>query len=350
MAENQDQRPGESVSSIDKIADLILGNDGQSDDVNQQDTRNDESQTDVSAVGNEDVIDQAQDDVQDEQGDSDITWSKALGVSDDDIALDEEGNFVGVKVVVNGKDELVPLTELKNGYQFSKANTQKAQAIAEERKQLEEVKAVVTGEYTKKLTNVAKLSELLAAKFLEDYNSIDWNRLRLEQPGEYAALQRDYDLKRSELQTVFTAIESEQTNVAQQQSGEVKQKINAHLAAQAELVINNNPDWRDVNKFKTAMSDIAKFVGDAYGFTPNEFSSVYDARLIELIKDAKAYRDGKTNIESKTKTKVPIFQKSSGQAKKTSRLDQLVKTAKNAKGSARRVAETDAITALLLGQ
>jgi len=268
---------------------------------------------------------------------------------EDDIALDEEGNLVGVKVIVNGKDELIPLVELKNGYQFNKANTQKAQALAEERKQLEEVKAVVTGEYTKKLQNVAKLSELLANKFLEEYNSINWNKLRADMPGEYAALQRDFDAKRLELQTVFTTIEAEQGQIVEQQQVDTQQKINAHLTTQAELVINNNPDWKDIGKFKTAMSDMANFVSESYSFTPEEFSSVYDARLIELIKDAMSYRKGKTNIESKTKAKIPTFQKSVGQVKKTSKLDQLVKTAKNSKGYKKRDAETNAVAALLLG-
>lgn len=347
MADNQDQRPGESVSSIDKIADL-LSSDGQNIDSVEQDTRNDESQPDVSIADDVDVVGQENQEV--EQDAQDVTWASALGVGDDDIELDDDGNFVGVKITVDGKNELVPLTELKNGYQFSKANTQRAQALAEERKQLEEVKATVTGEYTKKLQNALKLNELLASKFLDDYNSIDWNRLRAEMPGEYAALQRDYDAKRSELQAVFTAIETEYAESSKKQAIESQQKFNLHLSKQAELVISNNPDWKDIEKFKSAMSDMTAFIGEAYGFTPDEFSSVYDARLIELVKDAMAYRKGKTNVESKKLQKLPTFQKSTGQTKQRTKLDQLIKTAKNAKGSNRRNAETDAIVALLQGQ
>lgn len=334
--QGQQQESAAPVSELDQIADILVG--GLDEDFVNNDADDDESPLVESNDSEEVEQDQ-------EEQDTDVSWAGALGLSDDDIVLDEEGNFKGVKV----GDEQIGLAELKNGYQFNKANTQRAQQLAEERKQLEQVKEVVTTEYTKKLQNVNKLTEMLAGKFLEEYNSIDWSRLRAERPGEYAALLRDYDSRKAELQNVFSALETENSSVTTSQMQEQQAKFIQHLEVQAKKAIEKNPEWQDVDKFKSAMSEMTSFVSEAYGFTQEEFNSVYDARLLDLIKDAMAYRNGSKIAQQKIVTKVPTFQKSGVQAKKVTKLDALVKKAKTAKGYQKKGAEVDAVAALLLG-
>lgn len=333
---NQGQQQAAPVNELDEIANLLVG--GLDEDSVVDDDNDDESPLETSTDSEE--VDESQD-----EQDSDVTWASALGLGDDDIVLDEDGNLKGVKV----GDDSVSLSELKNGYQFNKANTQRAQQLAEERKQLEQVKQVVTTEYTKKLQNVHKLTEVLTNKFLEDYNSIDWARLRAEKPGEYAALIRDYDAKKLELQNVFSAIDSEQASIGSEQTEAQKAQFIQHLEAQARIAIEKNPEWSDVTKFKSAMSDMTSFISEAYGFTADEFNSVYDARLLELIKDAMAYRKGSQIAKEKLDRTVPKFQKSGVQPKKQSKLNVLVNKAKTAKGYQKKNAEVDAVTALLLG-
>lgn len=333
---NQDQPAKESVGALDQIANLLIGEEGDSN-LATQDDENDESQLEAST---DNEVEEGQNDGEQDE----VSWASALGVNDDDVVLDEDGNFKGIKI----GDEHVPLADLKNGFQFSRANTQKAQALAEERRQFEEAKTQVTEQYTSKLQTVHKLTEKLADKFLEEYNAIDWGRLRLERPGEYAALQQDYSSRRAELQNVFAALETEGQTISQQEQQEQQARWQAHLETQARIAVDANPEWKDVSKFKSDMSDMTKFVSDSYGFSEQEFMSVYDARLLNLIKDAMKYRNGAKIVEDKVINKAPKFQKSNGPAKKTTKLDQLVKTAKNAKGYQKRAAETDAIAALLL--
>ena len=334
--QGQQQEQAAPVSELDQITDLLVG--GLDEGFENDDANDDES----PLVDSNDSEEVEQD--QEEQ-DTDVSWASALGVSDDDIVLDEEGNFKAIKV----GDEQITLLELKNGYQFNKASTQRAQQLAEERKQLEQVKEVVTTEYTKKLQNVNKLTEILANKFLEEYNSIDWNKLRAERPGEYSALLMDYEARKAELQNVFSALETENSSITASQMQEQQTKFMQHLEIQAKKAIEKNPERQDVEKFKSAMSEMTTFVGEAYGFTPEEFNSVYDARLLDLIKDAMAYRNGSKIAQQKIVNKVPTFQKSGVQAKKVTKLDALVKKAKTAKGYQKKGAEVDAVAALLLG-
>lgn len=348
MSSDQDQGASQSVNAIDQVADLLMG---ELDSSTLQDEGNDESQTESSTDEEVDANDQETQDTEeaDETADSDLTWAKALGVDDNDIVLDADGNFQGVRTKVDGVESVVTLKEAIAGFQFNKVVTQKSQALAEERRQFDELKTAVTQDYTKRIENATKLTELLANKFLEDYNSIDWQRLRQDNPGQYAALQQDMQVKRAELENVFVALEAEKTD----QEKRVKQEQNdnwaKHLQKQAEIAINDNPEWRDIGKFKAAMTDMQTFITDTYGFTPEEFTSVYDARLLRLIKDAKAYRSGVKQVSESIVKKAPKFQQGSGPVKKVSKLDQLVKTAKTTTGYKKRAAETDAVAALLLG-
>jgi hypothetical protein len=90
------------------------------------------------------------------------------------------------------------------------------------------------------------------------------------------------------------------------------------------------------------------FVTDTYGFSPQEFADVKDARILDLILDAKRYRAGKTIAEKKLAKPVGKFQKPTGQAKATkSKLEQLTSKAKASSGYAKHAAETDAVAELL---
>ena len=70
-----------------------------------------------------------------------------------------------------------------------------------------------------------------------------------------------------------------------------------------------NPTWTDPEILKTEMNGIRDFVASNYGYTHEEFENVTDHRIIELVKDAKAYREGKKAADTKRVKRVPKFTK-----------------------------------------
>jgi len=113
----------------------------------------------------------------------------------------------------------------------------------------------------------------------------------------------------------------------------------------------NNPTWKDVDVYNSDMTELKSFMSGSYGFTAEDFSQITDHRAIELIKDAKAFRDGKVSADKKLKKKVPKFQSSKTRkvSNKVTQLDTLTKRAKSSKGAEKRSAQTDAIAELLQG-
>jgi hypothetical protein len=90
-------------------------------------------------------------------------------------------------------------------------------------------------------------------------------------------------------------------------------------------------------------------LNDSYGISNEDFANVKDARVIEIVKDAMKYRMGKKVTEKKISQPILKFQKPSGKpVNQKSKLDQLTKVAKSAKGFNKKNAQTAAITELLL--
>jgi hypothetical protein len=282
------------------------------------------------------------------EADDDTTWSKVLGVPEDKVVLDEDGDFAGFKVKVDGKVEKISANDLIAGFQSNKSNTNKSMALAEERKALETQKSQVLQEYATKIRDAEALTGYLEQSLVKEYQGIDWNNLRFQNPGEYAALVQDYNIRVEEIQKIKSATET----VKQQEQGkyqeEFGQKTQAYIQQQVQQAIEKHPEWQDTKKFKADLGGMQAFVSETYGFTPQEFADVKDARILDLILDAKKYRAGKTVAAQKLAKPVGKFQKPTGQAKAIkSKLEQLTSKAKASSGYAKHAAESDAVAELL---
>jgi hypothetical protein len=278
----------------------------------------------------------------------DATWSKVLGVPEDKVVLDDDGEFAGFKIKVDGKVEVVPTADLIAGFQNNKSNTQKSKALAEEKKNFELRQARTLQEYGTKIKDAEALTTYLENSLVKEYQGIDWNTLRYQNPGEYAALVQDYNIRVDEIQKIKTATDTVKQQETEKYQQEFGQKTQAYIQEQVQQAIEKHPEWQDTKKFKAALGDMQNFVSETYGFSAQEFADVKDARILDLILDAKKYRAGKTVAEQKIAKPVGKFQKPTGQVKATkTKLEQLTSKAKASSGYAKHAAETDAVAELL---
>jgi hypothetical protein len=319
-------------------------------DVNNSGGNEDDNRGDDNNGGADDGSDTGVDGNSDNIGD-DLTWGKALGIDDSVIQLDDEGNLKGFVTNVNGVTETVDIQSLLAGYQINKNNTIKAQAIAEERKQFEQIRDTVAAQYVDRLNTVDLMIGFLNNQLIGDAKNVDWEKLRAENPGEYAAKVQDFNLRKQELAQYFQAAEQEKARLQQEAEGTNKERSEAFFKEQADLLIQNNPDWKDPVKMQSAFNDMSKFAFDTYGFSPQEFNTVADARIFNLLQDAMKYRRGVQVADKKIKQDLPKFQKSAGKSvKSNTKLQALTERAKKASGSGKRHAETDAIAELLISE
>lgn len=337
-------------SKADAIADLLVGSEQQAEEIDEEesevetedqpDEESDEEETPTEDSSEEEVDD----------SDFDNTWESTLGLEDDQLSFDDDGNIKGVNVKVNGEASTVSFGDLIKGYQNNKSFTQKSQAFAEERKKFETYAESVATDFKNKLENVEAMSKFLGDQLVSEFEGIDWDKLRVENPAEYAAARQDYASRASQMQEAYQAIQAEKENFSKAEKEKMMQNHHEFVSNQRQIMLSNNPEWNDPDKFNRDMDSLKSFLTKQYNFTEQDFNTVADARIIEVLKDAKKFREGKEVVKAKTRKPVPKFQKSVGsKPKKVSKLETLTKKAKSAKGQRKRDLQTSAISELLLG-
>jgi hypothetical protein len=180
-------------------------------------------------------------------------------------------------VKVDGKEVAVTLDELQKGYSRTQDYTRKTQQIAEVRKQVEQETHAVRAEREQ----YAQLLGALQAQLQSSEPQIDLDRLYHEDPIEWV---RQKEVMR-ERQEKLGAIQSEQQRLSQVAQYEQQRAMEAQLASQQEALLAALPDWKDPKKAKAEKALVIESA-KAAGFTDEDLKSVYDHRLVLLLRKA----------------------------------------------------------------
>jgi len=293
--------PEATESTGDQIIDRIMAT------MEPEAPRGDEPQDEAELSSDEQDSDEEQpDESMDEDGDT-ASLAELLGISEDQITVNEDGS-IQISTKVDGETAQVSLPELVKGYQLNKAITQRSQALAEEKRAFDEAKTQLTGQLQAEVQRAQGLAQYMQQQLMAELQNVNWDELRQIDPAEYAAKKYDAEKKQAELAQVMTYAQQMQAHQQQQMQAEQLQAQQQILAQQRDVMLNNNPTWRDPDVLARDMGQMRDFVTRTYGFSNDDLETVSDARLIELIKDAKAYRDGRTVAEKKRVT-APRLQK-----------------------------------------
>ena len=180
-------------------------------------------------------------------------------------------------VKVDGKEVSVTLDELQKGYSRTQDYTRKTQQIAEVRKQVEQETHAVRAEREQ----YAQLLGALQAQLQSSEPQVDLERLYHEDPIEWV---RQKEVMR-ERQEKLGAIQSEQQRLAQVSQYEQQRAMEAQLASQQEALLAALPDWKDPKKAKAEKALVIESA-KAAGFSDDDLKSVYDHRLVLLLRKA----------------------------------------------------------------
>ena len=180
-------------------------------------------------------------------------------------------------VKVDGKEVSVTLDELQKGYSRTQDYTRKTQQIAEVRKQVEQETQAVRAEREQ----YAQLLGALQAQLQSSEPQVDLERLYHEDPIEWV---RQKEVMR-ERQEKLGAIQSEQQRLSQVSQYEQQRAMEAQLASQQEALLAALPDWKDPKKAKAEKALVVESA-KAAGFTDEDLKSVYDHRLVLLLRKA----------------------------------------------------------------
>ena len=183
-------------------------------------------------------------------------------------------------VKVDGKEVSVTLDELQKGYSRTQDYTRKTQQIAEVRKQVEaETQAVRAerGQY-------AQLLGALQAQLQATEPQVDLDRLYHEDPIEWV---RQKEVMRERAEKV-QAIQAEQQRLYQTSQREQQQALEQQLVLQKDALLAALPSWKDSKVAKAEKALVVESAKNA-GFSDEDLNSVYDHRLVLLLRKAGLY-------------------------------------------------------------
>jgi hypothetical protein len=354
---------GERGNTIDAVADLLMADEPTVEveeekavhRPNDDDLVDDSEELEVEAAQESDDVDYDEtDDSNELETDDDdglAALASELGLDADKLTLSEDGEIL-VNLKVNGKDQQIDLKEAISQTQFSKANDEKARTLAEERKTFESERTQVAEAYTAQLQQIRGLGEMLQNKLTQEFQGIDWDRLRVTDPGEWTAKQREFEIRNQELQQAGQMLGEQMKAQSEQQSQQEAQERSVILSSEREKMIENNPSWRDEEKMKGDLTKIVEYA-KSNGFADDELSEVIHSRHVEVLRKAYLYDQGKT-VASKKVKQAPSMQRASNgrfvKGGKNGKVQKLIERAQNAKGANKRDAQADAVTALLMGE
>jgi hypothetical protein len=315
---------GSEALTVDDAADAILSRwEIQDADESQPSKPNETEETiDVTNEETTDINEIDEDEtesLQDEETDQDETDVDADDnePDDQDEADDEEAETVSddamVEVTVKGKTELVSVASLKRLAGQESAITQKSQAIAEQRKSLDDAIGKNHLAFQKMLEKAnerwkpySEVDMLVAAKAMET--------------EDFAALRKEAEEAFNDLKFLEQEADAFYTSVKEQQQAQLQEAAKECVKALSEEIPNwDNKLYNDIRTYAVAS-----------GLNAAEVDNYVDPAVIKILNKARLYDEGKKVATTKKKaaTTKKVLRNSKAPADERQRKNQKVAATK----------------------
>ena len=189
----------------------------------------------------------------------------------------------------DGKDveQDLPVDEVRSGYMRHADYTRKTQALAKERavipQKVAESERIATEARTQFTQALQNLQQFVVHAAAPELQQVNWNQLSQENPTEYVRLKQ----RAEQVNATLTQIQTYQRQVAATAEAQQKKAQREQALAAKETLNREIPGgWNDDLYVK-----IQKGAVNNYGYTPEEFGMIVDARTIIMANDAIKYRE-----------------------------------------------------------
>lgn len=190
-----------------------------------------------------------------------------------------------VTAKIDGKEMQVPLADVLKSYQLEGHVNNKSIEVSNQKAALEAERQQWQQATQQALHQHQAMGNLALQMLNHDYQKIDWNNLRVNNPAEFAALQTEFGQRQQQIQGFLQQVDqAKQQETAQQQHA--RQQA---LAQENDRLMNARSEWRDPQAFSKARDQIAQYARSV-GFQDAELSQIFDHRIMLVLDDAARYR------------------------------------------------------------
>lgn len=247
-------------------------------------------------------------------------------------------------VKVNGQEDQVTLYEAIKGYQREADYTRKTMEVGEEkrvvdeqRKQLEEQSQL----WQQQMQDAMATVDAASSEVLSDYQSINWEDLKVNDPTRFVIQEREFQRKYATLQQKKQELLDQQLQATQQQIAEVLPKEQAALRSAV-------PEWKDDKVFQADREAISEYAV-SQGFTKEQVKGIMDHKVVLQLRKAMLYDKVTSKPEKETtKTVIRTVSKNMKPGARKSAITAQQERLKSARRRLRGSGKTDDAAALLM--
>lgn len=273
-------------------------------------------------------------------------FAEALGITPEEFL-----NKYKARAKVDGEEIETSLSELINGYQRLTDYRNKTAEVAEQRKALKQEAESQKAEIQNRLGQVTTLIDNLQSQILGEFQGINWNDLRVNSPGEYAALMQDFQSRQLQLNQAQEVAKQESEKLQQEQLEKQKEQFNEYVSIQRELLQDAMQDWKgkDEKAKQEDISSVENYLKNR-GFAANEIAIALDHRIFKMAYDLMKSDKVKAKsdvVKNKVKTLPKLVKPGSKGTQLTAKQEALNKLKAKIKKTG---GKTDDIAALLMNR
>ena len=206
-----------------------------------------------------------------------------LGIEADKLDVSDDGSVL-FKTKVDGEEGTVTLAQLIKERQLEGHLNKQNMEVVELKKSLQNKIDEQSNVYAEKLQQADDYLNIAANELTSEYQNINWQELRVDDPAEYAAKIADYNSRQTSINQAYQELQAQR----EQQRAMAKEGLVAVAAEEKAKLLSALPEWNNQDAAAKDWGNMLSY-GATQGLTQAEMNGVVDHRIVVMMRKAMMY-------------------------------------------------------------
>lgn len=188
-----------------------------------------------------------------------------------------------VRLKVDGEEKDATLRDVIKINQLEGHVTRKSQELSEARKAFEESSRQTMNQWQERVGVASTFLDQQEVAIRQQFQSVDWNTLYQQDPGQYAGLQARFN-------EAAMVLQNQKQQLAQHYQATQQYQRDAMKPAAVEAIRKANPDLADEASYSNALGDMRSYLKSIGAPEKNNEVLELDPVVFQAVRDAARYR------------------------------------------------------------
>lgn len=221
--------------------------------------------------------------------------ARVFGIDEAALDVDADGNAI-VKTKIDGVEGTAKFADVLKSYQLQGHVDNKARAIAEQERQLQQQAQQGDQAIRQRLDHLDGVLGMAERELTAQYQSVDWQTLRVTDPGEYSAALADFQARNAQIQQAKAQAGQQRGQLDAQQLQAKQQREYQEFQRIPDVI----PEWRDPAVMEREKAEVLAW-GAKRGLNKDSLHTAEDVMLWRIGMQHDRIQAAKPAIEAKVR-------------------------------------------------